>query len=245
MGLLLAMLPYLALVVIVVASVAYGPLNDFLNRLTLSVSFPETRTDLWVTPAGKGRSISIFGHAGAMLAYASAIAYFIYRFRGYYKPGALRKIATRTWRSAVPSSIGIISMVGFAMMMDHAGMTYLLAQGISRAVGPAFSIISPLIGVLGAFMTGSNTNSNVVFAPLQKSTAELMAISTPVILGAQTTGGSLGAMIAPAKVILGCSTAGLAGREGLVMRRTVAYAVAIPLVVGVLAWIAIYKLGAN
>ncbi|NIN11946.1 MAG: L-lactate permease, partial [Gemmatimonadales bacterium] len=94
-------------------------------------------------------------------------------------------------------------------------------------MGTIFPFLSPFIGLLGAFMTGSNTNSNVVFAPLQKSTAELTGISTLVILGAQTTGGALGSMLAPAKVIVGCSTTGLAGQEGKVMRITVLYGILI------------------
>ena len=50
-------------------------------------------------------------------------------------------------------------------------------------------------------------------------------------------------MLAPAKIIVGCSTAGLAGQEGQVMRKTVGYGLAIALVVGIVAWVAIYWLG--
>jgi lactate permease len=130
-----------------------------------------------------------------------------------------------------------------AVMMDHAGMTFRLAQGLSVAMGAAFPLVSSLIGTLGAFMTGSNTNSNVIFAPLQQRTAELIGISVWIVLGAQTTGGALGSMLAPAKVIVGCSTAGLAGQEGQVMRKTVGYGLAIAVVVGIVAWVAIYPLG--
>ena len=125
------------------------------------------------------------------------------------------------------------------MIMTRCGMTNTLATGLSRAVGRAFPLASPFIGLLGAFMTGSNTNSNVVFATLQKSTAELIGITVTVILGAQTTGGSLGSMLAPAKVIVGCSTAGLEGREGEVMRTTVPYGLLIAAVIGLCAWLAV------
>jgi lactate permease len=117
-------------------------------------------------------------------------------------------------------------------------MTYVLAQGLSQVAGPLYPLASPYIGLLGAFMTGSNTNSNVVFAPLQKATAQLIAVAIPVILAAQTTGGSLGSMLAPAKIIVGCSTAGLGGEEGSVMRKTVPYGLAITLIVGLIAWVA-------
>ena len=88
-------------------------------------------------------------------------------------------------------------------------------------------------------MTGSNTNSNVVFTPLQKTTAELLVFNALIILAAQTTGGSLGSMIAPAKVIVGCSTAGLEGQEGKVLRKTMPYALLITATIGIVTWIAV------
>lgn len=85
-----------------------------------------------------------------------------------------------------------VSSVGVALIMDHSGMIHLLAKDVSESVGPAFPLFSPLIGTLGAFVTGSNTNSNVIFAPLQQQTAALIGTSVLVLLGAQTTGGALG-----------------------------------------------------
>jgi len=237
----LALAPYLLLIVLVTAAELYGPLHEFLNSVVIRIRFPELRTAYgWITEAGTGRTISIFGHAGALLAYTSVIGYFLYRRSGHYCAEILRRIAANTLRSAVPSSIGIASLVGMALVMDHSGMTYFLAQGISQSVGTAFPFFSPLIGVLGAFMTGSNTNSNVIFAPLQKQAAELIGISVFIILAAQTTGGSLGSMLAPAKIIVGCSTAGLAGREGEVLKRTLLPGLLIAACVGVVAWLVIY-----
>ena len=52
---------------------------------------------------------------------------------------------------------------------------------------------------------------------MQMQTAEILGINVYLILGAQTAGGSLGSVLSPAKIIVGCSTAGLAGKEGQVM----------------------------
>jgi lactate permease len=97
--------------------------------------------------------------------------------------------------------------------------------------------VSPLVGILGAFATGSNNNSNVLFAPLQKSAALLLAIDPRLLISAQTAGGALGSMLAPAKIIVGCSTVGLNGREGEVLRKTLAYGLVIGLCLGGLAWV--------
>lgn len=240
MSLGLALLPYLALIVIVAAAELWSPLHELLNQVVVRVPLPAVETGLgWATPERTGKAISIFGHAGALLAYASILTFIVYRARGKLERGDLGGILHRTARSAVPSSIGIVSMVSMAMFMARTGMTNVLARGLSSTMGQVFPLASPFIGLLGAFMTGSNTNSNVVFTSLQRNTAELIGVSVLVILAAQTTGGSLGSMLAPAKVIVGCSTAGLEGEEGKVMRRTIPYGLLIAAVIGVIAWLAV------
>ncbi len=240
MPLVRALAPYLLLVVVVAAAELWPGLHGILNRVQVRVHFPEVQTSLgWSTPAGTGRTISLFGHAGALLAYVSLLTFLFYRRTGHYKAGVVGRIVRRTVKSAVPSSIGIASMVGMAVAMDNSGMTHVLASGLSQAAGTVYPLVAPFIGVLGAFMTGSNTNSNVVFAPLQQQAALLLQVSSLVILGAQTTGGSLGSMLAPAKVIVGCSTAGLAGQEGQVLKKTLLPGLLIAGVIGVLAWLAI------
>lgn len=236
MSLGLALAPYLLLVVVVAAAELWPWLNEALNRIEIRMEFPAVSTASgWTTPAGSGRTVSVFGHAGALLAYVSIVFALLYRTWGHYSPGVGRRIARKTIRSAVPSSVGIATMVGMAMAMDHSGMVYVLAQGLALAAGPAYPVVAPYIGLLGAFMTGSNTNSNVVFTPLQQQAATLLQISVPVILGAQTTGGAVGSALAPAKLIVGCSTAGLVGKEGKVLRVFLVPGLIVIGVVGLLA----------
>ena len=122
-------------------------------------------------------------------------------------------------------------------------MTRLLADGVARLAGPVFPFVSPFIGALGAFMTGSNTNSNVVFGGLQQQVATLIGVSPLIILAAQTAGGAVGAMFAPAKVIVGCSTVGLGGKEGPVLRTAMRYGMTLVVVVAVATGIAVYVWG--
>jgi lactate permease len=120
--------------------------------------------------------------------------------------------------------------------MEHAGMTNLLAEMISANTGAAFPLLSPFIGALGSFMTGSNTNSNVVFASLQQQTAVALGVSVPLVLAAQTAGGAIGSFFAPAKVVVGCST--VEGTDDArVLRAITGYGLLIVGIIGVLTWI--------
>jgi lactate permease len=238
MSLGIALSAYIILIVIVTLSEMYGPIHTLLNQVKLSLHFPEVTTRYgWKVSEGYGKKISVFGHAGALLVYTAIISYLFYSVKGYYSPGSLGRIWSKTLKSGVSTSIGIISMVCFAMIMDQCGMTYSLAEGVSKVFGPAYPLFSSAIGTLGAFMTGSNTNSNVVFGMFQKQTAELAGLGVTVILGAQTAGGSIGSMLAPAKILVGCSTVGLAGKEGPVLGTTMKYGLIITGIIGLTALI--------
>ena len=223
----LALAAYGLLIVLAFALNIVPALNNLFNRVVINFDFPELVTRFgWTTAAGPGRSISVFGHGGAMLLYTSLLAFIVYRQAGYYadEESPARTIISHTARNATSSSLGILAMVAMAVTMAHAGMTDLLAQGISSGVNAnLYPLVAPWIGMLGAFMTGSNTNSNVVFTALQQQTAILLELPVPVILAAQTAGGALGSVLAPAKVIVGCSTVGLSGQEGRVMRASLPY----------------------
>ena len=206
--------------------------------MVIRAEFPElTTTRGWTIAAGTGRTINVFGHAGALLTYAAVLTYILYHFQGRYVPGTVGRIARTVVQKATRSSLGIAAMVGMAVTMEHAGMTHLLADGVARVAGAAFPWVAPFIGVLGAFMTGSNTNSNVVFGQLQQQTAQLMGLSVTLILAAQTAGGALGSVLAPAKVIVGCSTVGLGGEEGKVIGRMLALGLIPVAVVALVAWL--------
>jgi len=223
-ALLVALSGYAVLVGVILVVQLIPALSDFLGQVVIQVKFPQTQTALgFITPAGVGRKIAIFRHTGTVLAYAATLAYLIYWRAGLYRSGALRRILDGTLRRVMSSSVSIASMVAIAVIMDHAGMTDRLARGLAEGVGGIFPLVAPWIGALGAFMTGSNTNSNVVFGALQMKTAGLLGYSIPVILAAQTAGAALASVLAPTKVVVGASTAGMAGREGDVMRKLLVY----------------------
>ena len=239
-----ALFPYALLVALVLVAKFVPPARDLLGQVVIRIEFPELTTSRgWVTPAGTGRTINLFGHAGALLTYAALITYGLFHRQGRYTPGSPRRIARAVMQKATPSSLGIAAMVGMALTMEHAGMTHLLAQGIARVAGPIFPLVSPFIGALGAFMTGSNTNSNVVFGRLQQQVATLVGVSPLIILAAQTAGGAVGSMFAPAKIIVGCSTVELGGQEGPVLRATLRYGLAIVVGLALAAVVAVYLYG--
>ena len=231
---------YGGLALLMTVLIGMPPVKAALDPVAWRVAFPEVRTlEGHVTPAGFGQTFRIFTHPGASILLAVLLSALFYRRLGLVNAAGWGEAWRATWRAAAPASAGIFSMVGLSALMEHCGMTSLLAQGLSAWMGRAFPLASPLVGILGAFATGSNANSNVLFGPMQKSIAGLLGVAPAVLLAAQTAGGSLGSMIAPAKLIVGCSTVGLAGRDGEVLRITLPYGALIGLALGVVTWLAV------
>lgn len=231
-----------AVLILITLSVQLIPfLKDFLGQVVIRLEFPQVNTALgYVVPEGAGRSIPLFRHAGAILTYSSILAYLIYRRANFYRPGAIQRIATGTITRVLSSSVSIASMIAMAVIMENSGMTETLARALAENFGAAYPLNAPWIGAIGAFMTGSNTNSNVVFGALQLRTAELLGYRAAIILAAQTAGAALASVMAPTKVVVGASTAGMAGREGEVLRKLLGYSVLLVLLISVLTVLAIW-----
>ncbi|MCB9175535.1 MAG: L-lactate permease [Caldilineae bacterium] len=228
--------PYLVLGLLV-ALAQLPALVPFFDALVLELAIPATGTRLgWTNAAGSTRGISVFGHTGALIAYAALLAGFLHARAGRYPTGAGRRILTRTLAASRKPTLSIVVLVCMAQTMSDSGMTYALAEAIGRVTGSAFPLGAALIGALGAFITGSNTNSNVLFGALQQQTAALLGLNLPWVLGAQNVGGALGSAFAPAKIVVGVSTVGLAGQEGAVLKRLLIPGLTIVLLAGLAAW---------
>jgi len=237
--LLLALTTYIILVIFTVIILLVTPLRVWLGQESIQIQFPETVTALgFVSPPDTNRPIQIFTHPGAILIYTSLVSYIIYHHAGLYEAQAGKNILRATVKGMISSSLSIMLMVTMVAIMQQSGMTETLAQGLANAVGKAFPLIAPWIGAIGAFMTGSNTNSNVVFAGLQMRTAELLSYSVPAILAGQTAGAAIASIAAPTKVVVGASTAGMAGAEGEILRALVGYVVLLIVFIGILTGLA-------
>lgn len=92
-----------------------------------------------------------------------------------------------------------------------------LAEVFQRS-GAAYPVLSPFIGVLGAFMTGSTTVSNLIFGPVQYTAAQTLGYSSSLILGLQLAGGSLGNAVCLFNIIAAASVAEVRDYRGILRR---------------------------
>lgn len=124
-----------------------------------------------------------------------------------------------------------------------SSMPISMARWVSENVGAVWPLFAGAIGALGAFIAGSNTVSNMMFASFQNGVAEQLAISGTMVVALQAVGAAAGNMIAIHNVVAASATVGLLGQEGATLRKTILPTLYYLVVVGGLGLVAIYLLG--
>lgn len=102
-----------------------------------------------------------------------------------------------------------------------ASMPLVLARSAADMAGRTWPFFAATIGALGAFVAGSNTVSDFMFAEFQFGVARRTDLPRLVILGLQAFGGAAGNMITVHNVVSASATVGLVGVEGLLIRKTI------------------------
>ena len=110
-----------------------------------------------------------------------------------------------------------------------------LAGNLASVFGPVWTMVSPFLGMLGVFISGSGTISNLMFSLLQFGVAVDYHLSPDTILALQTVGASIGKVICVVNVVAAASVVGLEGKEGKIIQYTVLPALFLCLVAGLVA----------
>ena len=148
-------------------------------------------------------------------------------------PGRFLDCAVQTWRQSRVAILTVALIVGLAYLMNYSGLTYTLGKGVA-SVGILFPLLSPFLGWVAVFLSGSDTSGNALFGNLQVVAANQLGLNPVLIAATNSSGGVMGKMISPQNIATGVSVTALRGQEGVVLARTFKHSVALTLVLGVL-----------
>lgn len=234
---------YLILVTMIVLIQFIPALQHYLQLFTFYSDLPAFHTSLSPfqlvvreIPAERVGNLHLFIHPGVVLLYACFFTYIFYWLKREIPNGSLGVILQDAARRLIPTTLCVWSMVTMAVIMENLGMTSIIANTLSNIAFNHYSFVAPWIGAIGAFITGSNTNSNILFGLLQSHSAQYLHIPVYLILAGQTAGASLGSVLAPAKIIVGTSTTGLVGNEGFVLKKLLPFVILEVLLIGMILY---------
>ncbi len=113
--------------------------------------------------------------------------------------------------------------------------------GIFATTGNAFPVLSPFLGAIGAFITGSTTVSNMIFGPVQMASAQQLGLADTVILGQQLAGASLGNAVCLFNIVAAGAIAGVLDFRA-VLRKTLIPTMVAAGIVGIMGilWLAMF-----
>lgn len=135
--------------------------------------------------------------------------------------------------------ITIVSIVAFAYLANFSGLTVTLGKALTFT-GHYFPLVSPLVGWIGVFVSGSDTAANALFCNMQKVTALGLHLNPVLTVCANAVGGVTSKMISPLNIAVACAASHLVGREGQLFRTTIVHSVGLLLIVCVMTYLQAY-----
>lgn len=234
-----ALAPYFVLTVLSVLALGIPTVSNFLGQFEISLPFSEVTTGYgYVTQAEPEYSpLAFFTHPGFYLIVSSVFAYFWFKRKNAYEDGALKTIGSGLVDDAKGTTFSILAFLTMSQVLEHSGQNAILAIGIGVVAPPVvYAALSTWIGIFGAFMTSSNTSSNILFVPLQAQVTQLMSeLSLSQVIAGQSVGASIGNAIAPANILVGASTAGVEDKTSEILRPGIIFTI----ITGILTSIAL------
>jgi lactate permease len=176
--------------------------------------------------------------AGTLVLIAALVAFIPMRMAGV-ETAALGRTFNRTVKQLRLPIVTIAFILSIATVMNYSGMTSSMALALART-GVLFPFFAAWLGMLGVFLTGSDTSSNTLFGPLQATTARISGLD-PILMGAtNASAGVMGKMISPQNLSVGAAGVGAVGREGEILARVAVHSLILTALMGLLAMLQAY-----
>lgn len=242
MGAFKAWLPYVLIAAILILTrLPFLIVQPVLNRWTLT----------WVSILGQpGVDFSIAPlYVPGIIPFllVSVLALFLYRLSVRESV----KVFTQTTKQLLPAAVALFFSVAVVRILIQSqvnplgleSMVITMSSFASEIFRRSWPFFAPFVGILGAFISGSNTVSNLLFGGFQFGVAENLGISRIFVLALQGIGGAVGNMICVHNVVAVGATVGVLGREGRIVRQNLFPAVLYGLGVGLVGQVIVMLLG--
>ncbi|AFM01155.1 MULTISPECIES: L-lactate permease [Desulfitobacterium] len=176
-----------------------------------------------------------FSAAGTAILISAIISMFILGV----SPGRAWKVFVKTIKQLIFAIINIAAVLGFAYLANYSGLSYTLGL-LFASTGSLFPFLSPVLGWLAVFLTGSDTSANALFGKLQQVTAEQIGVNPVLTVAANSSGGVVGKMISPQSIAVAAAATSLVGRESELLRFTLKHSIVLLLVICIMITLQAY-----
>jgi lactate permease len=239
MNITLAWAPYLILAsLLIITRVPALGVNTFLQ------SFAFDWSNIFNSTVGTG-NIQLLYSPAAIFIVVSLSTFFLHKMTIQSYGLAVKDSCKNIVKVSLPLLTTVPMVQVFLNSQDglagFAKMPNALAEGVAELAGSAWPIFSTFIGGFGAFVAGSNTVSNMTFSLFQFGVGERIGVDPTWIVALQAVGGAAGNVICVHNVVAASAVVGLLGKEGLVIRKTLAAFVYYALLAGSMGYAIVWS----
>ncbi|MBR9727308.1 L-lactate permease [Shewanella intestini] len=223
--------PYIIMAVLLVLSRVITPFKAWLTSFNIS----------WTNLLGTELK------AGFATFYAPGIFFVVVCIMGFVlfkmNSKSIKQSFSTSCSSMLPTIISLGASVPMVKIFLNSGtnsanldsMPVALADLLAGSMGAVWAWMAPVVGIFGAFLSGSATFSNMMFSGLQYSVADNIGMNHALVLALQGIGANAGNMMCVMNVVAAATVVGMAGRESEIIRKTMPVALAYAFVAGTIA----------
>jgi lactate permease len=203
--------------ILVLTRVTFLPLRDWLSSITLSWSqvFGYETVTFSIQP--------LFLPGIIPFALVAILTIFIHGMKGE----KVREAWVDSFKRMKNPTIALLFAVALVEIfrqsannaVGYPSMPLSMAELTATVTGYSWPFFAAFVGAMGAFITGSNTVSDLLFSEFQYGIAQGLGISRQIVVALQVVGGAMGNMVCIHNIVAASATVGLAGMEGVIIRR--------------------------
>lgn len=151
--------------------------------------------------------------------------------------GDMIQVLAETLKKYWKTILTICSVMATAKIMTYSGMISDIAKLLVAVTGSFYPLIAPLIGAIGAFVTGSGTSTCVLFGGLQSETAISLGLNPSWMAAANVMGAGIGKMICPQGIAIGAGAANVVGSESKILGAVFKYFLLYVVIGGIICYV--------
>jgi len=250
LSLLQASLPYLVIIVLALAfqfvpasindrAAVYFDFGGFQTYVDAPHVIGSSITPHNVYSEYRFNPIRVFRHPAVLLLSAALTAILVYKSAGIWDGQVFKGVFKKTVKKGIPATLALLALGNMSLIMMDSGMTNHLAYATADLTGAIYPLFAPFIGVLGSFLTGNNTNANVLFGAFQHTIALRLGVNDAIMTAVQSMTAGVAVSIGPTLILMGALASDQKGVESTILKKLLPLVLLIALVMGIVNFIVI------
>lgn len=239
---IMALLPYMLVVIIIALTKLITPLKDALSATDIKIAWPGLYGQLLTSDGSASGSaiynLQLLSNPGTWIFLTGVIVAIIYGRRssgGRFQTsvGTMFAVLPRTIYTLRLSILTIATVMALAFVMNFSGQTTAVGAALATA-GATFGFLSPILGWLGTAVAGSATSAGALFANLQATAGTGAGLDPRILLAANTVGGGLGKIVSPQNLAIVAGAVEAPGTDADILKKAAPYSIGLLMVLGLL-----------